>query len=75
MVSSGQSAQLMTDLQFSILVTIPLFGILWNAASMIYVTASLGRKIESFRSSVDTRFDVVMSKLGDLDTRISVLED
>jgi hypothetical protein len=35
----------------------------------------LGQRIGSLENKMDTRFDLVMGKLADLDTRVSVLED
>jgi hypothetical protein len=60
-----------TDLQLYILVAIPLVGILSNTALFIH----LGQRIGSLENKMDTRFDLVMGKLADLDTRVSVLED
>ncbi len=55
----------MTDLQLYILVAIPLVGILSNTALFIH----LGQRIGSLENKMDTRFDLVMGKLADLDTR------
>ncbi|WP_180540746.1 hypothetical protein [Nevskia soli] len=54
----------MTGLQLYILVAIPLVGILANTALFV-----------NLASRMDTRFDLVMRKFSELDTRVAVLED
>jgi hypothetical protein len=53
-----------TGLQLYILVAIPLVGILANTALFV-----------NLASRMDTRFDLVMRKFSELDTRVAVLED
>ena len=61
----------MTDLQMYILVGISLVGILSNTALYVH----LGSRMEPRFSSIETRLQMILEKIGDLDNRVSVLED
>lgn len=50
----------MTDVQFYTLVAVPLVGILMNAGLFLYLAGRMDRLIE---------------KVGELDSRVAVLED
>lgn len=72
----------MTDQQLYLAVGVPSLllavgmignGFLYNALSARIT--SLENRMLSFESSVNQRLDIMIGKLGDLDTRVSVLED
>jgi hypothetical protein len=48
-------------------------GLLFNALSARM--SSLEARMLALESSMNTRFDLIMGRLADLDTRLSVLED
>ena len=48
-------------------------GLLFNALSARMT--SLGGRMLSLETSMNTRFDLIMGRLSDLDSRLSVLED
>jgi hypothetical protein len=48
-------------------------GLLFNALSARM--SSLQARMLALESSMNTRFDLIMGRLTDLDTRLSVLED
>ena len=72
----------MTDAQLYLAIGIPTFalllgmignGLLFNALSARI--SSLEARMLALETSVNTRFDLIMGRLGDLDTRLGVLED
>lgn len=72
----------MTDAQLYFAVGIPAIalvlgmignGFLFNALSARMT--SLESRMLSFENSLNTRFEMVMGKLADLDTRLSIIED
>ena len=72
----------MTDTQLYLAVGVPTIalvlgmignGLLFNALSARM--SSLEARMLALESSMKTRFDLIMGRLADLDTRLSVLED
>ena len=72
----------MTDTQLYLAVGVPTIalvlgmignGLLFNALSARM--SSLEARMLALESSMNTRFDLIMGRLTDLDTRLSVLED
>jgi len=72
----------MTDTQLHLAVGVPTIalvlgmignGLLFNALSARM--SSLEARMLALESSMNTRFDLIMVRLADLDTRLSVLED
>ena len=72
----------MTDTQLYLAVGVPTIalvlgmignGLLFNALSARM--RSLEARMLALESSMNTRFDLIMGRLADLDTRLSVLED
>jgi hypothetical protein len=72
----------MTDTQLHLAVGVPTIalvlgmignGLLFNALSARM--SSLEARMLALESSMNTRFDLIMGRLADLDTRLSVLED
>jgi hypothetical protein len=72
----------MTDTQLYLAVGVPTIalvlgmignGLLFNALSARM--SSLEVRMLALESSMNTRFDLIMGRLADLDTRLSVLED
>ena len=72
----------MTDTQLYLAVGVPTIalvldmignGLLFNALSARM--SSLEARMLALESSMNTRFDLIMGRLADLDTRLSVLED
>lgn len=54
-----------------ILVGIPLVGILSNTALNVHLSS----RMETRFASVETRLDLILGKISDLDSRVAVLED
>jgi len=72
----------MTDLQLSILVAIPLVGILDNTGLFIHLGstmnirfAALESKVDSRFERMDSRFDTLMGKVIEIDNRLTRVED
>lgn len=72
----------MTDVQLYLAIGVPSLvlalgmignGLLFNALSARM--SSLEARMLALETSLNTRFDLIMGRLGDLDTRLSVLED
>ncbi len=72
----------MTDTQLHLAVGVPTIalvlgmignGLLFNALSARM--SGLEARMLALESSMNTRFDLIMGRLADLDTRLSVLED
>jgi hypothetical protein len=72
----------MTDTQLYLAIGIPTIalvlgmignGFLFNALSARM--SSIENRMLALETSMNTRFDLIMGKLSDLDTRLSVLED
>lgn len=72
----------MTDAQLYLAIGIPTMalllgmignGLLFNALSARM--SSLEARMLALETSMNTRFDLIMGRLADLDTRLSVLED
>lgn len=72
----------MTDTQLYLAIGIPTIalvlgmignGFLFNALSARM--SSIENRMLALEGSMNTRFDLIMGKLSDLDTRLSVLED
>lgn len=72
----------MTDSQLYLAVGVPTIalvlgmignGLLFNALSARM--SSLEARMLALESSMNTRFDLIMGRLADMDTRLSVLED
>jgi len=72
----------MTDTQLHLAVGVPTIalvlgmignGLLFNALSARM--SSLEARMLALESSMNTRFDLIMGRLADLGTRLSVLED
>ncbi len=72
----------MTDTQLHLALGVPTIalvlgmignGLLFNALSARM--SSLEARMLALESSMNTRFDLIMGRLADLDTRLSVLED
>ena len=72
----------MTDAQMYFAIGLPLIvvtlgmignGFLFNSLSARM--SSLEARMLAFESSVNQRFDMLIGKLGDIDNRLSVLED
>ncbi len=66
-----RGASAMTDLQMYILVAIPLVGIVSNTALYVHLSSRMGTRFVS----VETRLDLILGKISDLDSRVAVLED
>lgn len=72
----------MTDTQLYLAIGIPTMalilgmignGLLFNALSARM--SSLESRMLALETSMNTRFDLIMGRLADVDTRLSVLED
>ena len=72
----------MTDTQLHLALGVPTIalvlgmignGLLFNALSARM--SSLEARMLALESSMNTRFDLIMGRLADLDTRLSALED
>ena len=61
----------MTDLQLYILVAIPLVGILANTGLFIHLSSTMNARFER----IDARFDMLMSKVVELDNRVVRVEE
>lgn len=79
----------MTDLQLYILVAIPLVGILANTGLFIHLSGtmntrfatmesrfeSMESRFTSLESRFDSRFDLLMGKVVDIDNRLTRVEE
>ena len=65
----------MTDLQLYILVAIPLVGILANTGLFIHLSGTMNTRFASLESRFDSRFDLLMSKVVDIDNRLTRVEE
>lgn len=72
----------MTDLQLYILVAIPLVGILANTGLFIHLSgtmntrfATMESRFASMESRFDSRFDLLMGKVVDIDNRLTRVEE
>ncbi len=65
----------MTDLQLYILVAIPLVGILANTGLFIHLNGSMNARFLALEARFDTRFDLLMSKVIEIDNRVVRVEE
>jgi hypothetical protein len=72
----------MTDTQLYLAIGIPtialVLGMIGNGFLFNALSARITRienRMLAFETSMNTRFDLIIGKLSDLDTRLSVLED
>jgi|HubBroStandDraft_5_1064220.scaffolds.fasta_scaffold596702_2 hypothetical protein len=77
MVAAPQMGDRLSDLQFCILVAIPLVGILTNTALFIHLSgtmnigfARLESKMEAGFERLDARFDMLMGKSVEIDNHV-----
>jgi hypothetical protein len=85
MVAAPQVGHRLNNLQFYILVAIPLVGILTNTALYIHLSGTMNRgfaglelkmesgfdRMESRFDCVDARFDTLKGKLTEIDNRLT----
>lgn len=65
----------MTDLQLYILIAIPLVGILANTGLFIHLSGAMNTRFLALESRIDTRFDLLMSKVVEIDNRVVRVEE
>jgi len=65
----------MTNLQFYILVAIPLSGIATNAALVIHLRGAMNTRFAGFESKMDSGFDRMESRLEQVENHLTRAED
>ena len=65
----------MTDIQLFILAAIPLVGILANTGLFIHLNSTMNARFAALESRFDTRFDVLLGKVIEIDSRLARVEE
>jgi len=73
MVAASQVGDRLNNLQFYILVAIPLVGILTNAGLFIHLRGTMNARFAALESRMDSRFERMESRFDHLDARFDTL--
>ena len=69
----------MSDMQLYFAVGVPsliaLVGILVNTSLYVHLNSTLSNRITGLENKMDTRFDLLIGKIGEMDVRLARLED
>ena len=65
----------MTDVQLHILVAVPLVGILANTGLYIHLNGTMNTRFAALEARFDARFDLLLSKVVDIDNRLPRVEE
>ena len=65
----------MTNAQLYLTIGIPTIAVLTGILLKGFLYSSLSTRISSLESTVTTRFDLLMTRLMEMDSRLSVVED